>query len=165
MRQLLGSLFKGETDNTLIQLFRYTVVGGLAFVIDFGALFSLTEFCHVHYLVSAALAFTLGLATNYGLSVLWVFNKRAVRNALVEFVIFALLGVMGLGINELTMYSLTELAGFHYLASKLFATGLTYVWNFVSRKLILFSFPPGEAEDSLPAVGVARIAVTTPPAE
>jgi putative flippase GtrA len=145
MHRTLQPLVKGETDNTLIQLFRYTLVGGLAFVIDIGTLFILTEFAGIHYLVSAAFAFGVGLATNYCLSVLWVFDRRAVRNRYVEFVIFALLGVMGLGLNELAMFTLTELAGLHYLASKVFSTGLTYIWNFGSRKVLLFSFPPGEA--------------------
>jgi len=39
-----SALFKGKTDKTLIQLFRYTFVGGLAFLVDFGMLFILTEY-------------------------------------------------------------------------------------------------------------------------
>ena len=53
------SLFAGRTDNLLLQLFRYSLVGGLAFVVDYGALVALTELAGLHYLWSAALAFTL----------------------------------------------------------------------------------------------------------
>jgi putative flippase GtrA len=49
----------------LIQFFRYAIVGVIAFMIDFAALFFLTDIFHFHYLVSAAMAFLLGLATNY----------------------------------------------------------------------------------------------------
>ena len=46
-------IFKGKTDNTIVQLFRYTFVGGFAFVVDFGLLYVLTEYAHFHYLLSA----------------------------------------------------------------------------------------------------------------
>jgi hypothetical protein len=51
---LLRRLFIDKTDSTLIQLFRYTFVGGIAFLVDFGSLYALTEYARVHYLVSAA---------------------------------------------------------------------------------------------------------------
>jgi putative flippase GtrA len=138
------SLFAGATNNTLVQLFRYTFVGGIAFVVDFAALFLLAEFCKIPYLVSAALAFLLGVTTNYAISVIWVFDKRTVRSRGTEFAIFALLGIVGLGINEVSMYGLTEFAGLHYLLSKIVSTVITYAWNFLSRKAILFTIP---AED------------------
>jgi hypothetical protein len=37
-----------------VQIVRYTFVGGLAFLVDFGVLFALTQFLGIHYLVSAA---------------------------------------------------------------------------------------------------------------
>src|SRR5438067_2358033 len=118
MNLLLSRLFLNNTDSLLIQLFRYAVVGGLAFVVDLGALITLTELAGWHYLVSAAAGFGLGVATNYALSVLWVFNERIVRNRLAEFLLFLVLGVFGLGLNELTLYVLTGLAGAHYVLSK-----------------------------------------------
>jgi len=47
------------------QFAQYVLVGGLAFVVDFTALFVLTDYFGLHYLVSASLAFLLGLITNY----------------------------------------------------------------------------------------------------
>jgi len=41
---MIERLLKSRTDNTLIQLFRYTFVGGVAFIVDFGLLFILTDF-------------------------------------------------------------------------------------------------------------------------
>ena len=137
-----GEQFPGATrlhsDNILIQLFRYTIVGGFAFVIDFGSLWALTEFAGLHYLVSAAIAFVLGLSTNYLLSVLWVFNRRTVEKRSTEFLIFATVGLVGIGVNELMIWSLTEYAGFHYLASKIASTVVVYMWNFGARKALLF---------------------------
>ncbi|MDP3066192.1 MAG: GtrA family protein, partial [Methanobacteriaceae archaeon] len=76
----LDKLLKDGTDNTSIQLFRYVFVGGVAFLVDFGSLYLLTEFFGIYYLTSAAIAFLLGLITNYILSISWVFNKRTLNN-------------------------------------------------------------------------------------
>lgn len=131
-------LLKTKTDNTLIQLFRYTFVGGIAFIFDFGSLFILTEYFNVYYLISAALAFLLGLTINYVLSIIWVFDKRAIKSKYIEFVIFTLIGIVGLALNELLMWSFTEILNTHYLFSKLLTTALVYMWNFSIRKFILF---------------------------
>ena len=138
----LDSLVKQRTDNTLIQLLRYAFVGGLAFVVDFGSLYALTDYLGIYYLHSAALAFLLGLTTNYLLSVFWVFQKRSFQNRFVEYMIFGLLGVLGLVLNQGLMYFLTEDLCCHYLFSKMMATGLVFLWNFGSRKLILFHYAP-----------------------
>jgi putative flippase GtrA len=145
MTRLLA-VFKGKTDSFWIQLLRYTFVGGLAFLVDFGALYVFTVYAQIHYMLSAALAFGLGLATNYCISILWVFNTRTIRNRGVELAIFAGLGVLGLGINELVMYVATESLGLFFMVSKVVATGFTYAWNFLSRKVILFSMPAEDRE-------------------
>lgn len=144
----------GKAETTRQQLLRYTVVGGLAFVVDFGSLFLLTEYAGLHYLLAAALAFMLGLTTNYLLSITWVFNERSLRSPAAEFLVFALLGVVGLGLNELLLFTLTGLFGLHYLGSKVIATGVTFAWNFLSRKFTLFTRPtptaqPAESGDAL----------------
>src|SRR5262245_14540599 len=136
---LPANLFRGQSESTFVQLFRYTFTGGLAFVVDFVALVFLVELCRMHYLVAAALTCGLGLTTNYCLSVFWVFDKRALKNPVTEFTVFVLLGLIGIGLNGILMYSLTELAGLHYLASKIVSTGATFVYNFASKKTILFS--------------------------
>lgn len=134
----LAGLFRGSTDRTIVQLFRYLFVGGGAFLVDFGSLYVFTEFAALHYLVAAALAFLLGLFTNYLLSISWVFASRRMENRWVEFAVFGLIGVVGLGLNELIMWQCTESLGFHYLVSKLMAAAVVMFWNFFARKFALF---------------------------
>ncbi len=136
---MIDRLLRQPTDNTLIQLFRYTFVGGFAFVVDFGSLYALTEFAGLHYLVSAAVAFLLGLCVNYLLSVRWVFNSRTMSNRWLEFGLFALVGVVGLGLNELIIWFFTEKVGLHYMGSKAVSAIIVYLWNFFARKRLLFS--------------------------
>ena len=135
----IQSVFKGKTNSTFLQLFRYTFVGGFAFLVDFGTLFILTEYFIIHYLVSAAIAFIFGLTINYLLSVKWVFNSRVMENRLLEFLLFALIGLVGLGLNELFLWILTDILLIYYLLSKIITTFIVYFWNFFARKLLLFN--------------------------
>jgi putative flippase GtrA len=120
------------------QLCRYTFVGAIAFAFDFVSLFALTHFGGVHYLVAAGMAFLIGLSANYALSIKWVFNRRSIGDKRIEFLLFAGIGLAGLGMNELFIWFFTEIARFHYLASKIVSTVFVYLWNFFARKYSLF---------------------------
>ena len=125
-------------DSLPRQLYLYTFVGAIAFAFDFGALFALTHFAGVHYLLSAGLAFVLGLLVNYVLSIKWVFHRRSIRDKRIEFLIFTMIGLAGLGLNEAFIWFFTEIAQFHYLASKIVSTVFVYLWNFFARRYSLF---------------------------
>lgn len=134
----IEELLKSGTNHTFIQLFRYTIVGGIAYIVDIGSLFFFTEWMLFHYLISAALAFLLGLLTNYFMSVNWVFSQRISKNKFYEFIVFSVIGLIGLLLNEFLIWHFTEHAGFHYLISKIAATIFVFSWNFVARKFTLF---------------------------
>jgi putative flippase GtrA len=113
-------------------------VGGAAFIVDFASLFILTDVFSVYYLSSAAIAFILGLIANYTLSINWVFNRRTLDSMWSEFTIFAVIGFIGLGLNELIIWLFTDYIGFYYLFSKIIAAALILFWNFFARKFTLF---------------------------
>ena len=139
MNKLLSTLFIEETDNWFIQLFRYLFVGGLAFVVDYGLLVFLTEVLGLHYLISATISFIAGLIVNYFLSTSWIFRKSKLENKWLEFLIFSIIGVIGLGLNNLLLYLLTDKVHIHYMISKLLTTVVVMLWNFISRRIILFN--------------------------
>ena len=145
---MIDKLLKSKSDKTLIQLFRYIFVGGAAFAVDFSALYILTDAFGIHYLVSAAIAFLLGLTTNYILCNVWVFTSRVVSNKWLEFGIFSLIGVVGLGMNELIIWAFTEHVHFHYMASKVVSAATVFLWNFFARKYILYNKKENENKDS-----------------
>ncbi|HEX8986075.1 MAG TPA: GtrA family protein, partial [Bryobacteraceae bacterium] len=89
----------GRLNALRSEFLRYIVVGGLAFLVDAGTLFLLTALAHVPYLVSAAAGFLLGLVANYVLSRRWVFRNRTLSSTAVEFTVFTLIGLVGLGLN------------------------------------------------------------------
>jgi putative flippase GtrA len=138
IHSLFSLFFKEENDTLKIQLLRYFFVGGIAFLADFGALFLLTQFCHIYYIISAALSFLLGLIVNYILSTRWVFTSRSYKSKYLEFLVFSLIGVIGLGINEIFIWILTDALNVFYLYSKIITTIIVYFWNFFARKNLLF---------------------------
>lgn len=127
-----------KNEKVLVQFITYGFVGGLAFVIDFAALWFFTDVMGIHYLYSAVIGFVLGLMVNYLLSICWVFNARKLKNVHAEFMIFTVIGLIGLGINELILWFFTDIKGVYYLYSKIIATAVVFIWNFVARKKILF---------------------------
>ncbi len=129
-------LFITKSNNTFIQFFRYIFVGGVAFLADGGSLFLITTI-GVNYLISVIFAFVIGLAVNYGLSKLLVFENSSV-NGKIEFLVYGIIGVIGLGFTEIIMYVLTEIAGLYFMVSKVIATIIVLVWNFVARKITLY---------------------------
>ena len=140
LKDTLEALLKGKSGNLTVQVFRYLVSGGVAFLVDTGLLALQTElFGREYLLVWTAIAFTVGLLVTYLFSILWVFDKRRLKNRSAEIGIFVLIGVIGLGLTELLMWLFADKIGIHYLVSKIITTVLVFVWNFSAKKTILFS--------------------------
>ena len=135
---MINELWKASASKGWIQLFRYFLVGGIAFTVDFGLLWVLTEWGGLHYLLSASLSFAAGLSVNYVLSVLWVFKEHLLHSRMAEFILFVLIGLAGLGLNEALLWCLTRLLNIHYMASKIVSSVVVFFWNFTARKFLLF---------------------------
>ena len=118
------------------QILKFGVVGFLAFLIDYCLLFVLTEYCHVYYLISSVISFIVSLVFNYILSIKWVFDVTK-KQTYKEVIIFTILSVMGLGINQLIMYLGVDKFNIHYMIVKLGATFVVMVWNFITRKIFI----------------------------
>lgn len=135
----LKKIFSEPTTNSLLQFFRYGFVGAWATLADWGVLFLLTEAAGVHYLLSGVVAFLMGLTVNFLLSKKFVFSgEKNEHSSSTEFVVYGIIGVIGLGMTALIMYVLTEKMAFYYMASKVIATAVVFVWNFMARKIVLY---------------------------
>ncbi len=121
----------------IAQFMKFGVVGVIAFVIDYGLLALLTEAFGVNYLISATVSFTVSVVFNYLASMRYVFTHKADMSRCREFAIFVTLSLIGLIINNLCLWLGVEFLGIHYLITKIGATIIVMVWNFVSRKIFL----------------------------
>ncbi|MBN2444151.1 MAG: GtrA family protein [Spirochaetales bacterium] len=135
---MIKKIFQDKTHNTLIQFIRYAIAGGVASVFDYGSMLLFTEVIHVHYLISSGIGFCAGLIVNYILSVFWVFPVKMMKNRVLEFMVFGLIGFIGLGLVTLFLWFFTDLISIDYRISKFIAMGLVLLWNFIARKYLLF---------------------------
>ena len=126
-----------NTKKLFSQIIKFGFVGETAFVIDAGLLFLLTEFCGIHYLISGMISFTASVIYNYILSVKWVFDAKKDANKTQEFIVFIVLSVIGLGINQLFMWLFVDMMHIYYMLSKIIATVIVMVYNFITRKIFL----------------------------
>lgn len=136
LRHAIFFLFKASTGNLFVQLFRYAFVGGASFIVDFGLLFVLTDACNLYYLLSATISFIAGLVTNYLLGTAWIFKHSKIQNRSLEFFLYAIVGVVGLLLNNALLYVFTTMLGIYYLVSKLITAAIVMLWNFFGRRLL-----------------------------
>lgn len=119
------------------QIFKFGIVGCLCFFVDYGLMISLTEIFGINYLVSSGLSFTVSVIINYILSLKFVFDTRSNNKKVMEFLIFILLSIIGLGLNQCLMWISVEKLHIFYMLSKIGTTAVVMVYNFITRKLIL----------------------------
>jgi len=119
--------------------FRYLVASAFALAIDFGLYVALIRLAGVHYLIAAPLGFACGLAAVYLFSVRWVFRYRRLADRRAEFALFALVGLIGMALNQGIIYTAVQWMPGSYELAKLISAGMVFCFNFISRKLLLFT--------------------------
>lgn len=126
-----------KTENLCIQIFKFGIVGGIAFIIDFICLYLFKELCHFPILLANTLAFCISVIYNYVASVHWVFNINSEKDKKKQFIIFIIFSIIGLGLNDLIVWICTDIIKIYYLISKIIATAIVMVFNFITRKMFL----------------------------
>lgn len=119
----------------------YAAGAAAGFGVDFCSLWFLVDRLAMHYLIAATLSFLLGTFVVYWVSVRHAFRYRRIEDRRSEFVFFATIGVIGIGVNLALMAALVEGLEFHYLLAKVFAAGISFFTNFGLRRWLLFTAP------------------------
>ena len=132
--------------STICEFLRYAVVGGVAFLADFGSLvlaqeLFLKHFSHGVY-VATVLGFIVGLAVNYALSLSFVFTQEKDKGkgrSVGAFLVFGVIGLLGLLWTEIGMWVGIELLSWNYMIVKIVVTGAVLFWNYLGRKILIFN--------------------------
>ncbi len=144
----------------MAQIAKFGVVGVISFLVDFVITILLSKLLRSAFgmdatsaaLVGAAFGFTVSVIVNYILSMKFVFERREDMDKKKEFIIFVILSLVGMGLNELLIklcmdgiYAnwiwlrnlLHENDDLATAGSKIIATVIVMVYNFISRKIFL----------------------------
>ena len=128
---------EGTVKKLIAQFMKFGIVGVIAFLIDYGLMVALTEFFGVPYLISNTISFTVSVVFNYVASMRYVFERRDDMSRRREFIIFVLLSIIGLILNDLFMWLFVSVWFIDYRIAKIIVTVLVAIWNFVTRKIFL----------------------------
>jgi len=148
---------------TLWEMFKFLLVGGIATIIDFlimGLVLYLWDpvryshnFLNVFFssvkptttaaVVGTGIGFGISLLFNYLLSVFFVFTGKNCSTAKAKttsgFSLFAILGIIGLGIHTLGMWIFFSTMNLNEWAIKIFFTLVVLVFNYYTRKKLIFN--------------------------
>ena len=128
----------------MLQIIRFGIVGVIATALDFGVLVVLKELLNMDVLIASAISFCVSVAVNYILSMAFVFKSKN-ENKVKEFIVFILLSIGGLCLNQLILWVGVKFTSVYYLVVKIFALVIVPIYNFVTRK-IFFESTKNECE-------------------
>lgn len=126
-----------EIKQTTIQFFLYLVVGALATVVEWGAFYLFDVIFGIHYTFSTTLAFAVSTFSNWGFGKLILFRQKS-QNVAGEIFKIYLISIIGLLMNIAIMFVAIEKIGISDMLSKIIATGIVFVWNFLIRKFWIY---------------------------
>lgn len=129
------------TEKTPIQIPRALIVSVAAAVIDVSLYTGLYKYGNLIPEIAAVISYLCGgIVQWYGCS-RWVFkDKRDARQkeGFKDIVFFYLLSLIGLLITVAVIYIVHRQLMYHPLPAKIVALGIAFVWNFLSRKFLIF---------------------------
>ena len=121
----------------ILKFLKFGVVGFSGVFIDFGITWLFKEKVKLNKYLSNTIGFICAATSNYFLNRIWTFQSENADVA-TEYGKFMLVSAIGLGINSLTLYLLTDKLKWNFYVSKIFAIGVATLWNFFAN--VLFTF-------------------------
>ena len=150
-----------------LEILRFLIVGGIATVVDYAVFCLFDAFLLplvlpsgyaweiVALIIATAFGFCVGLLVNWILSIKFVFKAvtdQEKAQSGKSFLVFTIIGIIGLLITEVGILGLTELfpsfkifGSYTFLGTdwdkwvaKVIMTCIVLVWNYVGRKILIF---------------------------
>ena len=122
---------------TIIRFLKYFLVGFSTFLFDLLLLYLFTDFLHLNYLLSVAVAYFIAVSINYYVSRRFVFSKTLER---VDkgYVNFILIGSIGLLFVVLLMAFFVETLNIEYVISRIIVAAIVGFWNYLMNLYVNF---------------------------
>ena len=132
---LLQSFF---TEAFLLKFIKFSLVGFSGVFVDFGTTFICKEILKIQKYVANTCGFVLAATTNYFMNRVWTFHSTN-PNIMLEFSRFFFIALIGLGMNLLIIWTMTGKFKVNFYVSKLIATLVVVLWNFLINAYYTFA--------------------------
>ena len=136
MKKLLNKYLITETDNNYITFFRYIFFGGTVTIINIILLYILVEFIKLNYTLANILSMIICITITYFLSKKFIFTKKVSIGAKKEFLSYIIISIISIIIDTTILNILTKKLSIYYLISKILATIISTITNYILKKLI-----------------------------
>ena len=121
----------------LFKFIKFGLVGLSGIFVDFGITYLAKEKLKIHKYVANSLGFTLAATSNYFLNRIWTF-KSTDPEIIIQYLKFIIISVIGLIINNLIIWLLHDKKGMNFYISKVVATIIVVIWNFLANYQFTF---------------------------
>ena len=125
-----------ETD-IIYKLIKFCIVGFSGMCLDFSTTWLLKEKVKVNKYIANSTGFVLAATSNYFFNRIWTFHSHN-QQVVTEYFSFITISLIGLGLNNLIIYFLSEKLKWNFYFSKLCAIAVVTIWNFVMNYLVTF---------------------------
>lgn len=122
----------------LVKFLKFGLVGVTGTILDFGITYLAKEKLKWNKYLANSCGFVIAVSNNYYLNRIWTF-KNTDPDIGWQFSKFMTVALVGLLLNNLIIYLLTERMKLNFYFAKLSATFIVFIWNFFLNYLITFS--------------------------
>src|SRR3989344_7481420 len=120
------------------QAVKFAIVGVANTLINLAVLYILTEFLHIHYIVSAVFAFIVAVTNSFILNKIWTFKENIKHKAASRYIKFIIVSIIALVVNLVFLWVMVEYFEMWYMFAQVLAVILNFIINFFGNKLWTF---------------------------
>ncbi|TSC56673.1 MAG: GtrA family protein [Parcubacteria group bacterium Greene0416_79] len=120
------------------RVWRYIVSGGTAAVVDLTALYALTDWLGVHYLLSATLAFLVAFLVSFTLQKFWTFEETSTHRIPTQLTLYLVIAAANTLVNAGLMYLFVDVFGLWYLLAQIIAGAVIACYGFLLYHYVIF---------------------------
>lgn len=121
----------------ILKFLKFCLVGFSGMIIDFGTTWLLKEKIKINKYIANSCGFALAASSNYLWNRIWTFQSQS-EHITTEFLSFFIISLMGLGLNNLVLWILSDKLKQNFYLSKVFAVGIVTLWNFGMNFIFTF---------------------------
>ena len=123
--------------NLLVQIFKFVIVGGIATIIDWFVYYIFYKILKFNPLIANIFSFSISVIYNYLASIKWVFDVDKNKTKKMMFIEFMLFSILGFLLTELLLWIFIDILNINGMISKIIATAIVMIFNFITRKIFL----------------------------